>query len=353
MTKLRGIGIGAGYFSQFHYEAWSRIAGVEITAVCDRDTSRATAARERFGLPRQYSDFQEALAQEHPDFVDIITPAESHAAICRAAAQAGAAIICQKPLAPTLGEARALVEQCAAVGARFMVHENFRFQPWHREIKRLLEAGAIGSKLHSLTFRSRPGDGWGTDAYLGRQPYFRTMPRLLIHETGVHFVDTFRYLAGEVVRVYALLRTLNPVIAGEDCGLLIFEFATGAIGVWDANRYNESTSADPRYTFGEFLVEADGGSIRLAPDGTLTVQKLGEPERRHDYHHERRGFSGDCVFATQQHFVSRLRDGAPFETEGAAYLRTLAVVEALYESARRRLPVALSPGDHHDATVAL
>jgi predicted dehydrogenase len=353
MTKLRGIGIGAGYFSQFHYEAWSRIAGVEITAVCDRDAARATAVRERFGLPRQYSDLQEALVQERPDFVDIITPPESHFAICRAAVDAGAAIICQKPLAPTLGEARALVEHGAAVGARLMVHENFRFQPWHRAIKRLLESGAIGSKLHSLTFRSRPGDGWGPEAYLSRQPYFRTMPRLLVHETGVHFVDTFRYLAGEVGRVYALLRTLNPVIAGEDCGLLIFEFATGAIGVWDANRYNESTSADPRYTFGEFLVEADGGSIRLAPDGTLSVQKLGEPERRHDYDHERRGFSGDCVFATQQHFVARLRDGGPFETEGAAYLRTLAVVEALYESARRRMPVTLAPGDHHDATVAL
>jgi predicted dehydrogenase len=168
------------------------------------------------------------------------------------------------------------------------------------------------------------------------------MPRLLVHETGVHFVDTFRYLAGEVVRVYALLRRLNAAIAGEDCGLLVFEFASGTVGVWDANRYNESTCADPRYTFGEFLVEGDGGSIRLGADGALTVQALGEPERPHDYVHERRGFSGDCVFATQQHFVDRLRDGGSFETEGNAYLQTLVVVEALYESTRRRLPVAIT-----------
>jgi predicted dehydrogenase len=230
-----------------------------------------------------------------------------------------------------------------------MVHENFRFQPWHREIKRLLDAGAIGSRLHSLTFRSRPGDGWGADAYLGRQPYFRTMPRLLIYETGVHFIDTFRYLAGEVVRVSALLRRLNPVIAGEDCALLILEFAKGAVGVWDANRYNESNCPDPRYTFGEFLVEADGGSIRLASDGALTVQRLGESEQRHEYVHESRGFSGDCVHAAQQHFVDRLRDGAPFETEGAEYLKTLAVVEAIYESAGRRVPVTVQspPCERH------
>jgi predicted dehydrogenase len=351
MTKLRGVGIGAGYFSSFQYEAWTRIAGVEITAVCDCDLARAAAACERFGQARHYADFREALAREHPDFVDIVTPPATHPEICRAAAEAGVHVICQKPLAPSLDLARAMVQQCAARGVRLMVHENFRFQPWHREIKRLLDSGAIGTRLHSLTFRSRPGDGWGADAYLDRQPYFRTMPRLLVHETGVHFIDTFRYLAGDIVRVYGLLRTLNPVIAGEDCGLLILEFAGGALGVWDANRYNESSSTDPRYTFGEFLVEADGGSIRLALDGTLTVQRLGEPEQQHDYIHPRRGFSGDCVFVTQQHFVDRLRDGRPFETEGAAYLGTLVVVESLYESARLRVPVEVPSGNQHDTTI--
>ena len=93
--------------------------------------------------------------------------------------------------------------------------------------------------------------------------------------------------------------------------------------------------------------------IRLALDGTLTVQRLGEPERPHDYVHDRRGFAGDCVLATQQHFVDRLRSGPPFETEGTAYLRTLVVVESLYESARLRIPVEVPPGDHHDPTVTL
>jgi predicted dehydrogenase len=165
------------------------------------------------------------------------------------------------------------------------------------------------------------------------------MPRLLIHETGIHFIDTFRYLAGEMARVYCLLRRLNPVIAGEDCGLLLFEFASGAVGVWDANRYNETNCPDPRYTFGEFLVEGDGGSVRLEADGTLFLKPLGQPERRHDYHHERRSFGGDCVYATQRHFVARLLDGGPFETSGEAYLRNLVIEEALYSSAQRRLPI--------------
>lgn len=280
--------------------------------------------------------------RERPDFVDVITPPATHLEVCRAAAERGISIICQKPLAPTFDDSRQLVELCRAAGVRLMVHENFRFQPWHREIKRLLDVGAIGTRLHSLTFRSRPGDGWGADAYLNRQPYFRTMPRLLIHETGVHFIDTFRYLAGEVDRVHCVLRRLNPVIAGEDCGLLVFEFLNGAVGVWDCNRCNESNFPDPRYTFGEFLVEGDGGSIRLSGDGTLTIQPLGQPERRHDYVHERRGFAGDCVFATQQHFIDRLRDGSPFETEGENYLRNLVIQEAFYKSAEIRSPCPIS-----------
>lgn len=342
MSPLRGVGIGAGYFSQFHYEAWSRMPDVQLAALCDLDEERGVAMCKRFGIARSYTNYAEMLDRETPDFVDVIAPPAAHLEICKAAAERGIPVICQKPLASTFAEARELVAVCNAAGIRLMVHENFRFQPWHREIKRLIDAGQIGSKLHTLTFRSRPGDGWGPDAYLNRQPYFRTMPRFLIHETGIHFIDTFRYLAGEVQQVYSLLRQLNPVIAGEDCGLLVLEFANGAVGVWDANRYNESNAADPRFTFGEFLVEGDAGSIRLAMDGTLSVQKLGAPEERHDYPLPRINFGGDCVYATQRHFIDRLRDGVAFETEGADYLRNLAVEEALYESARRRTPVTIS-----------
>lgn len=159
----------------------------------------------------------------------------------------------------------------------------------------------------------------------------------------MHFIDTFRFIAGPVARVYARLRRLNPVIAGEDCGLVVFEFESGAVGVWDANRFNEPNDPRPRYTFGEFLVEADGGALRLYGDGRLTRQALGRPEQDCPYAHEDRNFAGDCCYATQRHFVDRLLDGAPFETSGEDYLRTLAVQEAVYESAATGMPAAPRP----------
>jgi predicted dehydrogenase len=339
MAKYKGVAVGCGYFSGFQYEAWTRIPEVEIAALCNRNLDRARPLMEEYGVPRHYTDWREMLEKEQPDFVDIITPPDSHLEISQAAAELGIDIICQKPLAPTFEEARKIVEITA--GVRFMVHENFRFQPWHREIKALLADGAVGAKLHSIACRSRQGDGWGEDAYLARQPYFRDYPQLLIYETGVHFIDTFRYLAGEVESVYCILRKLNPVIAGEDCGLLVFQFANGAVGTWDANRYNEPNYENPRYTFGEFLIEGDEGSIRLFPDGKLTVRKLGEPEMPHPYKHENVNFAGDCCYTTQRHFIDRLLDEKPFETSGEEYLKTLAVQEAFYRSASENAPVAI------------
>jgi predicted dehydrogenase len=183
------------------------------------------------------------------------------------------------------------------------------------------------------------GDGWQENAYLERQPYFVTMPRLLIYETGVHFIDTFRFLAGEIDGVFAALRKLNEKIAGEDEGIVLFEFSSGARGIWDASRYNESNWDDPRYTFGEFLLEGNAGTIRLYGDGRLTVQPLALPEHDIVYEHSRKNFASDCVYATQRHFVRGLREGQPFETGGQEYLGTLRIQEAIYRSASSGQPV--------------
>ena len=338
--RLRGVAVGAGYFSQFHYDAWQRMPDVELVALCDTSEARARQAAVRFGVARIYQDVTAMLEAERPDFVDIITPPATHQAICAIAAERGIHILCQKALAPALDEAVAIVAGAEAAGVRLMVHDNFRFQPWHREIRRLLDAGAIG-RLQAIAVRTRMGDGWQPDAYLARQPYFRTMPRLLVFETGVHLIDVIRYLGGEVRQVFAILRRHNPDIAGEDAGLIVFELESGATAVWDASRYHESLAPNPRYTFGEFLIEGAQGSLRLDETGQLTLHRLGEAPQLHEYVHEDRGFAGDCCFQALRHFVSGLRTGAPFETDGREYLKTLAVQEAAYASASRGQAVAV------------
>ncbi|MEM6376887.1 MAG: Gfo/Idh/MocA family oxidoreductase, partial [Bacteroidota bacterium] len=320
--------IGAGYFSQFHLEAWKRIPEIHLVAICDQDYTKAAVVAQKFDIPNIYTELDVMLAKEKLDVIDIITPPETHFELCEKAAKNGIHIICQKPLAPTLKEAIDLVEMVQGYDVRLMVHENWRFQPWYRKVKQMLDDKKIGNKIHSIYFRMRMGDGWGAEAYLDRQPYFRSMPRLLVHETGIHFIDTFRYLIGEVESVYSDLRQLNENIAGEDCGLILFNFKNGAKGVWDANRFNESNLPNPRYTFGEMLLEGNEGSIRLYSDGKITLQKLGQQEQNIEYQHEDKNFAGDCVFALQQHFTFCFLNQFPFENSGQAYLQNLWIQEA-------------------------
>jgi predicted dehydrogenase len=340
LRRFKGVGIGAGYFSRFHYEAWARIPEIEIAAICDRSDQKAREMMAAHGLPRCHPDWREMIDAERPDFLDIITPPDTHEEICDFAAKRGVHIICQKPLAPSFQASCRIVENARANGIRCMVHENWRWQPWYRKVKEIQRSGVIGEFTH-LHFRMRMGDGWGENAYLDRQPFFRDYPKLLVYETGVHFIDTFRYLLGEVTEVYANLRRLNPVIQGEDTGQVFFKFASGATAIWDANRYNEVESATPRYTFGELRIDAMGGHLTMDTESNIRIKLLGQVAYDVDYARNNVNFAGDCVYATQRHFVGCLLSGQEFETNGVDYLNTLRVVDAVYESASQAAVVTV------------
>ncbi len=340
MKPLRGVALGAGYFSRFQYEAWARIPQVEIVAVYNRTEEKARAIMARYGVPRYYADWREMIDREEPDFVDIVTLPETHEEMCAYAASRGAHIICQKPLSPCLETSRRIVENASAAGVRFMVHENWRWQPWYRKIKQLQRSGEIGEFLH-LHFLMRTGDGWGEGAYLDRQPFFRDCPRLLVYETGTHFIDTFRFLLGEITEVYAHLRRVNQAIRGEETGQVFFRFAGGATAIWDANRYNEVETPDPRYTFGQLRIDATGGHLTLDTESCIRVKPLGLPGYNAGYARSNVNFAGDSVYALERHFADCMLSGAEFESTGEDYLKTAAAVQGAYDSAARNEVVKL------------
>lgn len=339
MKQLRGVIVGAGYFSRFQYEAWNRIPEVEMVANCNRSLDKAEDFAREFEIPKSYpvSEFREMLETEKPDFVDIVTPPETHFELCQIAAELGITIICQKPLAPTWDETLALAEMLKKSGVRCMVHENWRWQPWYREIKKIIAAGTLGDLFHCHVF-TRLGDGWGDDAYLARQPFFREYERLFIFETGVHFLDTFRFLFGEVRSVFARIAQRNPVIKGEDSALLLCECENGVTALLDANRYNESEAENPRFTFGTVRIEGSKGHLELSLDGSIRIKKLGEGSYLHDYRPSQDGFAGDCVYQTQRHFVDTILNGGEFESTVSDYLKSVKLVEKSYASAKAGSP---------------
>jgi predicted dehydrogenase len=333
IRRLRGVALGAGYFAPFQYEAWTRIPEVEIVAMYNRSEGRALPIMATYGVPRYYPDWKEMIDRETPDFVDIITPPETHEEMCRYAAERGVTVICQKPLAPEYEASQRIVENSTAAGVRFMVHENFRWQPWYRAIKDVQLRRDIGEFTH-LHFLMRMGDGWAEDAYLARQPFFREYPRLLIYETGVHFIDTFRFLLGDVASVVAETKQHNPAIRGEDAGQILLKFRNGSTAIWDASRYNESEADNPRFTFGELRIDGTRGHLTMDAASTIRVKQLGQPATELDYRRERKNFAGDCVFFLQRHFVDCMLSGTEFESSGQDYLNNVRIVEAAYESSR-------------------
>ena len=141
--------VGAGYFSQFHYEAWGRIPEVRLCALAEPDGATAQATAARFGVPAVFETLDALLAETAPDILDIVTPPDTHEALVAAACRRAGLVVCQKPLAPTLEEARAIVGIAREAGCPLVVHENFRFQPWFREAKALLAAGAWAGRTPS------------------------------------------------------------------------------------------------------------------------------------------------------------------------------------------------------------
>lgn len=342
MSKLRVLGIGAGYFSQFQYEGWRNIPEAECVGIVNRDRAKARSLADRFGIPEIYGDIDAAIDAARPDLVDVITPPTTHRAFVERIVAHGIPTICQKPFGTSYADALALTELAERAGVPLIIHENIRWEPWYREARRLIDAGWLGT-LHSVAFRLRPGDGQGPRAYLDRQPYFQQMPRLLVMETAIHWIDTFRFLMGDISAVYARLRRINPVIAGEDAGYIVFEFAGGATGLFDGSRLNDHVAENPRRTMGEAWLEGSAGVLRIDGDARLWWKPHHGPEVPHAYD---RGpddtFGGGACELLQRHVVTHFVSGAPLENTAREYLANLRVQEAVYCSADvgRRIELA-------------
>ena len=315
---------------------------VALVATCDRDGAKARAMADTIGIPAAFDDAAAMLDTVRPDLLDIAAPPQAHLALIREAAARGIAVICQKPFCTSLAEAESAVAMAESAGILLVVHENFRFQPWYAQVKRLLDAVALGTP-YQLTFRLRPGDGQGPRAYLDRQPGFQTMPRFLVRETAIHQIDLFRHLFGEPAGIYASLQRRNPAIAGEDSGMLLLDWADGRRAVFDGNRLADHRARNRRLTMGEVTLEGAAATLFLDGDAGLWLRPHGTNDpARVPYAFDDIDFGGDCVFRLQRHVIDHIRYGTEVMNTGRDYLANLRIEAAAYESARLGARVALA-----------
>lgn len=339
--------IGTGFWSEKHLQAWSRIPGVQITALCNRSAEKLHKAADKYGVPasQRYTSIDEMLANADIDIVDIVTGAETHPEFVTKAADAGKQIMCQKPFASTLEEAEQMVAHARKRGVRLMVTENWRWLEPFQTIKDVLEGGELG-KVHVARYIH-------TDYYTPRmepdvrlpQPFFRSMPRLLFYEMGVHWFDTWRFLFGTPKRLTAELTKVSEYIAGEDSGIVVLGH-NDFYGFMDMSWATRQKLDQPLgehvgpVHLEQFVIDGSRGTLKMYTDGTIAiVSRDGSEERivkaKTKLDHE------ESHFRLQSHFIACLDSGDPFQTSGADNLVTLRLAFAVYDSAAEHRTISL------------
>jgi predicted dehydrogenase len=321
VKRLRVAIAGAGMVAAHHVVAWRRAPAVDLVAVADPDADRARAFAERHGIGAAHADAQEMLARHRPDALDVAASHDAHAALCRAAAARGVAILCQKPLAPTLGEAQAIARE---VGdrVRLMVHENWRFRPWYRQAGEWVRSGRIGTLRHASVVARGSGllaDGRCVRAALARQPMLAGLHRLTIGEVLVHHLDVACWLCGPLALRFAAVRRDVPEVRGDSAAVLVLTAAGGSSVLIDGDL--AAHGAPPRVD-DTFELLGSRGAIRhdgrrLRADGEEIVF---EPQDAYQASYD----------GAIRHFADALRRDLPFETPAASHLEVLALVEAAY-----------------------
>jgi predicted dehydrogenase len=331
--------LGCGSISKYHLRAWSQINGVEIVALANRTIEKAQTRAREFGIPLEhvYCDHRELLEREDLDFVDIATLPDAHRIQVEDAAASGVNVLCQKPMAPTLEDAHAMIEACERAGVLFSINENWRWRTWYRDLKRKIEQGAVGKPRYISFVRHAnltvPGTEGELPSLFKNQPYMMAMERLILYEWGIHLIDVLRYLFGEVSWIFGRMDRTSPICVGEDRALLtldvggvncLVDISWGSIGVEKKASQLEQVT-----------LEGDRGSIELLPteEEILRISNYQGTQTRPAYNGTPDEAYQASYTATQAHFAECLRKCLDPETVARDNIETLRATLAAYESA--------------------
>ncbi|GAA5202421.1 Gfo/Idh/MocA family oxidoreductase [Microbacterium jejuense] len=226
--------VGGGFMTRVHAAA-ARRAGAALTAVASSSPSRAQLVAQELGVARVEDDAARVIGAPDVDVVHICTPNATHAPLAAAALAAGKHVVCEKPLAISAADARALVRAADDAGVVAAVPFVYRYHPLVREARARAASGGVGalltleaSYLQDWMLR-RDDDDWRADAAAGG-------PSRAFADIGSHLCDLVEFVTGErIVRLAARTRRVYDERAGrpvsnEDLAALLVETGSGALG---------------------------------------------------------------------------------------------------------------------------
>jgi len=343
MTKLRFAMFGAGWFARYQLAAWQELEDAECVALYNRTGAKAEALAAEFGVPRVYDDPEALLDSEQVDFVDIVTHPDTHADLTQRVAGRGLAVICQKPMAPSLGVAEQMVESCRAAGVPFSVHENWRWQTPLRQLKRVLDEGRIGAP-----FRARIDMVSGFPVF-DNQPFLKELEQLVLADMGSHILDIARWLFGEADSLHCHTRRVHADIKGEDVATVMMEMGGGTTVVCNMG-YPGNYMENDRFPETFVFIEGERGSIELGPDFWVRVTtEAGTEAKRHPptlygWLDPAYAVALSSIVGCHDNLLQALRTETPAETSGEDNIKTVRLVFAAYDSAATGRTVRFETG---------
>lgn len=338
---LRVAVIGCGGIAVTHHlPHYTDLPDVEVVAVSDPDPDRLHIAEQRFHVPHGYRDYEEMLARDDIDAVDVCTPNHLHAAPVIAVARSGKNVLSQKPIAASLEDATAMITAARKAGVLLGVIYMQRFTRPYLTAKYLIDQGMIGR----VTFtRARMGHAGGLSASVAPGKWRHSFANLSgsFSLLAVHHCDLMRWFNGPVKQVAAIGKTLVCPMEGDDNMACLLEFESGAVGVLESC-YNERPGSNVVEVYGErgtILCQTDGtvryfataevesvlpiGGVGVDGTGWVTLAPDAQPQVTpfNSYH---------------EHWVHCLRTGEEPVTNGEEGRASLEIVLAAYQSAERR-----------------
>jgi len=312
--------VGCGGIGRTHLNAY-RANGITPAALVEPNPAALAAAVAEYG-GTPYPDYRAMFAATQLDAISICTPPAAHREIAVAAAEAGCAILCEKPMATTVEDCEAMV--AAAARARVVLTVGFchRFQPEIERLRDMIRGDELGTVL---MFRNR----FAGHLRAVEQTWF-ARPEVagggVIFDTCVHSVDLFRYLIGDAASVQAISATtasaLGPALAVEDSAIISLRTAGGVLGVIEASwRTPPGEWTVTVYgTGGTATMDYGTGELRLRSDGTEEWRVIAVPE-------------GDRFVREVAHFLACVRGEATPRVTGRDGVEATRILVGAYESA--------------------
>ncbi len=333
--------VGCGRISHNHFEALSKIDGLDLVAVCDTVESRAREAGEKWGVP-WFTSQEQMLKAVDCEVVAIATPSGLHPQHGIAAARAGKHVVCEKPMAITLSSADELVKACDEAGVHLFVVKQNRLNATIQLVKRALDKGRFGRLyMANATVRwARPQEYYDQAPWRGTWEFDGGA----FMNQASHYVDLMQWFMGPVESVMAKTATMARRIEAEDSGAALLKFRSGAIGVMEVTMLTF-----PKNYEGSITLLGEKGTVRV---GGTAVNKI-EHWQFADYDDDDKlvdaantnppsvyGFGHEPYY---RNVLRVLRGEAVPDTDGRGGRKSLELILGIYESAKtgREVPLPL------------